>query len=202
MTEAAPGRRVEPIPPGEWPAAMRDALAALRIENPRLPFPAPSPGRPKGLNLLGLFAHHPGLTRAYHSFNAHVLFGTTLTARQRELLVLRVGAVRGADYEWAQHVILGLEAGLTEEEIERIREGAGAPGWTPLEQAMLAAVDELVADACISEATWTVLSPELDTQQLMDLVFTVGAYDLLAMAMRTFGVEIDDDLRDWRPLPG
>jgi hypothetical protein len=59
-------------------------------------------------------------------------------------------------------------------------------------------VDELVADARIGEDAYSVLEGELSTQQLMDLVFTVGAYDLLAMAMRTFGVEVDDDLARWR----
>ena len=59
---------------------------------------------------------------------------------------------------------------------------------------MVRAVDELLADALISDGTWAVLAAELDVQQLMDLVFTVGAYDLLAMAFRSFGVELDDDL--------
>lgn len=177
---------------------MREALGALQIENPRHPFPEREPGRPKGLNLLGLLAHHPELTRAYHTFNGHVLFGTTLTARQRELLVLRVGVLRDADYEHRQHVILGLESGLTEDEIDRIAVGPAADGWSDLDRAMLAAVDELIADACISDDTWAVLAAELDAPQLMDLVFTVGAYELLAMAMRSFGVQVDDDLRDWK----
>jgi len=40
-----------------------------------------------------------------------------------------------------------------------------------------------------------VLAGELDDQQLMDLVFTVGAYEVVAMACRSFGIELDDDLR-------
>ena len=56
------------------------------------------------------------------------------------------------------------------------------------------AVDELVADAEITDGTWQELAAELDRHQLMDLVFTVGAYDLLAMAFKSFGVELDDDL--------
>ena len=59
---------------------------------------------------------------------------------------------------------------------------------------MLRAVDELVADAEITDGTWQELAVELDRHQLMDLVFTVGAYDLLAMAFKSFGVELDDDL--------
>jgi alkylhydroperoxidase family enzyme len=183
------------LPPREWPEQMREALAALRPPEPRHPFPAQGGDRPKGLNALGTFAHHPALARAFHTFNGHVLFATTLTPRQRELLVLRVAAVRGAEYEWAQHVVLAGDAGVMPDEVDRIAQGPDAPGWSALDEAMVRSVDELLADAMISDGTWKVLAGELDRQQLMDLVFTVGAYDLLAMAFRAFGVELDEDLR-------
>ena len=85
---------------------MRDALAALLPPNPRHPFPPRDDSRPKGLNVLGTFARHPALAQAFHTFNGHVLFATTLSPRQRELLVLRVAVLRDCAYEWAQHVLL------------------------------------------------------------------------------------------------
>jgi 4-carboxymuconolactone decarboxylase len=173
---------------------MRDALAALRPPDPRHPLPKQGGDRPKGLNVLGTLARHPALARAYHTFNGHVQFATTLSVRQRELLVLRVAAVRHAEYEWAQHVVLARDAGLDDGEIARVADGPNAPGWAPLEAAMLRAVDELVRDATIGDTTWDALAGELDEQQLMDLVFTVGAYEVLAMAFRSFGVELDADL--------
>jgi alkylhydroperoxidase family enzyme len=176
---------------------MRDALAALRPPHPRHPMPERRDDRPKGLNVLGTLARHPDLTRAFHTFNGHVLFATTLTPRQRELLVLRVAAVRAAEYEWAQHAVLAGDAGITDDELARVRAG-DLDGWTPLEVALLRAVDELVADALVSDETWTALASELDDRQLMDVVFTVGAYDLLAMAFRTFGVPLDGDLMQQR----
>jgi 4-carboxymuconolactone decarboxylase len=174
---------------------MRDALAALRPPNPRHPLPSRRDDRPKALNALGTLARHPDLTRAYHTFNGHVLFASTLSPRQRELLVLRVAAVRKSEYEWAQHVILARDAGLNDEEIARIALGPEASGWSALDRAMVTAVDELISHAMISDSTWEVLAGELDDQQLMDLVFTVGAYEVLAMAFRSFGVELDADLR-------
>jgi AhpD family alkylhydroperoxidase len=174
-------------------------MAALRVENPRHPFPPNDPSRPKALNALGMLALHPQLTTAFNTLNGHILFSTTLTPRQRELLVLRVATLRRCEYEWVQHVLLARDAGLSEEEIARSAEGPDAPGWEPLDRAMVAAVDELVAGAKITDATWAALSGELDDQQLMDLVFTVGTYDLLAMAFRSFGVQIDADLRPRSP---
>jgi alkylhydroperoxidase family enzyme len=174
---------------------MRDALAALRPAHARHPFPARDPDRPKGLNVLGTFARHPALARAFHTFNGHILFATTLSVRQRELLVLRVAALRQSDYEWAQHAVLAADAGLTDDDVSRIKDSPEAAEWSVLDRALLSAADELVRDARIADATWEALAAELDDQQLMDVVFTVGAYDLLAMALRSFDVELDDDLR-------
>ncbi|MFZ0664266.1 MAG: carboxymuconolactone decarboxylase family protein [Acidimicrobiales bacterium] len=193
MTAQAP--RISPIPPYEWPPEMQDALRALRPSEIRHPLPPRDSDRPKGLNVLGTLARHPTLARAFHTFNGHVLFGSTLSPRRRELLVLRVAALRHATYEWEQHVRLADDAGINEEEVSRVAVGPEADGWSPLERALLSAADELVADAKVTDETWAALSLELDQQQLMDLVFTVGAYDALAMALRSFGVELDDDLR-------
>ncbi len=187
--------RIPPLPTAEWPPEMRDAIGALRPPNPRHPFPSRDSDRPKGLNALGTFARHPELARAFNTFNGHVLFATTLSARQRELLVRRVAAVRGTDYEWRQHLVLAAEAGITQDEVDRVAEGPGAPGWSPVDRAMVGAVDELLSDAMVADPTWEVLAGELEVEQLMDLVFTVGTYDLLAMAFRSFGVPLDDDLR-------
>ena len=195
VEETDPAVRIQPLLPEQWPDQMREALAALRPPDPRHPLPPRRDDRPKALNALGTLARHPQLARAFHTFNGHVLFGSTLSPRQRELLVLRVATVRKSEYEWAQHVILAGDAGLDDEEIARITVGPDASGWSSLDRAMLTAVDELIGRAIISDSTWAVLAGELDDQQLMDLVFTVGAYEVLAMAFRSFGVELDADLR-------
>jgi alkylhydroperoxidase family enzyme len=185
--------RIDPLPPKQWPPAMREALAALRPANATHPAP-PREGRPKGLNILGTFARHPALAHAYNVFNGHVLYATTLSGRQRELLVLRVAALRRSEYEWRQHAVLAGDVGLDGDEVAAIAAGPDAGSWSPLERAMLRAVDELVAGARVSEETWAVLAASLSTEQLVDLVFTVGAYDCLAMAFGAFGVDLDEDL--------
>jgi len=174
---------------------MRGAMSALQVDNPRHPYPTTGGGRPKALNALGVLAHHPTLATAYHRFNGHVQFGTTLSQRQRELLVLRVARARGCEYEWLQHSVLAADVGIADDEVDRVVAGPDAAGWSPLESALLRAVDELVAEARITDDTWAALTAELDTQQVMDVVFTVGAYEALAMAFNSFGVPIDDDLR-------
>ncbi len=172
---------------------MRDALAALRPKDSARPL-LRSEGRPKALNALGTMAWHPTLAQAFNTFNGHLLYTSTLSDRHRELLVLRVAILRGSEYERRQHVVLAEDVGISTDELDWIAEGPEAAGWPPLERAMIRAVDELVSDARVSERTWEALAADLRTEQLMDLVFTVGAYDLLAMAFRSFGVVPDDDL--------
>ena len=175
---------------------MAESLAAAyRPSNPKHPLPPRDESSPKGLNAMGVLAHHPELTGAYNQMIRHALYFSSITPRQRELLVLRVAHVRDASYEWAQHVYQARLAGITTEETARVRIGPHAEGWTSLERAFLAAADELIADARITDATYSELSVELDDMQLMDVVFIVGAYEIFAMAMRTFDVELDSDLK-------
>lgn len=186
--------RVAPLPVASWSPRIREALAAITP-------PASSPARtsrktrPKGLNSLGTFAHHPALAQVLFALNGHVLMGSTLTPRQREMLVLRVAARRECDYAWAQHLVVGRDAGLTDEEIARIALGPDAPCWDSLDAALLRAVDELIGDGTISDGTWTILAAEFDPRQLLDLVATVGAYETTTFLMRAFAIDLDDDLR-------
>lgn len=187
--------RIEPLRPQDFPPEMRAALAALRPPNPRHE-PMPTADRPKALKVLGTMAHHPALAQAYFTLNGHLLRATTLTERQRELLVLRVAAVRKCGYEWAQHLFVARDAGLTDEEIGRIAYGPDAPFWSEFEAALLRSVDELIVEGAISRSTWQTLAAELGTQQLLDLIFTVGSYDTLAAMMSSLELGIDDDIHD------
>jgi len=187
--------RVNPVPTSEWPREMRGALAALVPPVPLHP-PMSKEGGPKGLNALGTFAHHPELARAFFTFNGYALRGTGLTERQREILMLRVSAVRASAYQWAQHLVVALDIGMTDEEIERVAAGLDPGYWNPLERALLQATDELLDDGSIADETWAVLSAELDTQQLMDVIFSVSAFETAARLFRSFAVELDDDLKN------
>ena len=69
---------------------------------------------------------------------------------------------------WALHAGRARSAGLGNDELTRIARGPGAPGWQPFEAVLLLAVDELLVDSFVSDATWAALSASFDTRQLMD----------------------------------
>lgn len=141
------------------------------------------------LNIFRTLAHHPKLMKRWLVFGNHVLAKSTLAPREREIAILRVGWLCRAEYEWGQHVEIGRSVGLSDEEIERISLGPDAPSWGERERALLKATDELHEDSFLSDATWQALSAYYDTQQLMDLIFTVGQYQLVSMALNSLGVQ-------------
>jgi alkylhydroperoxidase family enzyme len=182
--------RVEALPRDQWPLEMLEALKALRPSEARHSFPKRE-NRPQAPGAMETFALHPDLARAFFTFNGHVLSNTTLAARQRHLVVLRVAARRKAAFLWAQHFFQARDAGLTDEEIARIAFGPDAPFLEPLDAALLRAVDELVDDGAIREPTWDVLASELDPKQLLDVIFTAGCYETVAWFMRSLDLEVD-----------
>ena len=185
--------RIKPLSSDEFPKEFGSALAALMPPNPRHPKPI-SDDRPKAMHVLGTLAHHPELAKAYFTLNGHILLATTLSERHRELLIMRVAAVRRCGYEWAQHLFMARDAGLTDEEISRISYGAESPFWSGVEAALTRSVDELVLDGNLSDPTWNTLATEFSTQQILDIIFTVGTYDLLARLFNSLRMDIDDDI--------
>lgn len=145
------------------------------------------------LAIFRTLAHHPKLLKRWLVFGNHVLAKSTLAPRERELAILRVGWLCRAEYEWGQHVLIARAEGVSDDEVARIAAGPDAAGWSEREQALLRAVDELHADACIGDATWAALAGLYETPQLIDLIFTVGQYTLVSMALNSLGV---------RPEPG
>ena len=143
------------------------------------------------LNIFRTLANHPDLLRRWAVFANHILMKSTLDSRTRELVIMRVAWLCRSGYEWGQHVGIAQNIGISIEHIQRVREGSDAPGWDARERLVLEMVDELHEDAHISDQTWAGLSEEFSVQEVMDLVFTAGQYTLLAMALNSFGVQLE-----------
>jgi alkylhydroperoxidase family enzyme len=174
--------RLELVPESEWSDDTRALMTVL------------AQGFDRPLNVFTTLAHHPDLMRRWMRFATHVLVQTTLSPRDRELAILRTAWNRRSDYEWGQHISIARQAGLGDDEIARVAEGPGARGWGDHESAVLHVVDELCADGTIGDSTWTALVAEYDTKQILDLLFLVGQYSMLAMVLRSARVQRDDGI--------
>jgi len=176
-----PQPRIEPVQRDTWTPAQETILK-----------PYEKSGRL--WNVFTTMANHPDLAKDWLTFATHILRRNTLPPRERELLILRIGWLCNSEYEWGQHVRIGEVEGLTDHDIERIAEGPTAAGLSDNDRLLLRAVDELHANAMISTETWQALAKVYDQKQMMDLVFTVGQYNLVSMALNSFGVQLDEGL--------
>jgi len=193
-----PAPRIAPIHPSEWDATAHDALSAFPTGRDFV-LSRWQTGGANGMNALGTMLRHPALAKAFLTFNNHIAIGSTVPRRIRELLILRISWLRGEEYEFVQHQVLGLRAGLTEAELERVQLGPDAPGWDPGDADLVRAVDELHANAYIEDETWAHLSQRFNTQQLLDILFAVGCYEVLAMVFKTCRVPLEPGLNPLDP---
>ena len=159
------------------------------------PFLTTNGGRVGGGRILNIFrtlAHAPKALTAFLGWGNYILSKrSALAPRDRELIILRTGYNCRSGYEWMQHKRIGLDADLTETEIERIKDGPDADGWSDLDRAMLRATDDLTSKHHVSDANWAALEP-LGDKGRMDLVFTVGQYTQVSMMLNSFGVQFED----------
>jgi 4-carboxymuconolactone decarboxylase len=174
--------RLPPLPADQWDDAVQQALAVMLPEERRNPGDAS--------NILSTFVRHPALTKEFLRFNVHLLFRSTLPPRLRELAILRVAHRTDSEYEWFQHVKMGLREGLTEDEIAGVQRGEAVDEF---DRTVLTGVDELMDSYELSDATWSALGGRFDERQRMDFVFTIGCYITVAMALKTFGIELDQE---------
>jgi 4-carboxymuconolactone decarboxylase len=148
----------------------------------------------KVINIFRVLMQHPKLARAWSKFANYIVTDQqTLAAREREILILRIGWLNQAQYEFEQHVRLGKAAGLSDDDIDRICKGPQA-GWNKHEAALIQAADDLFEKSVVSDETWKTLSERYNTQQMMDAVFTVGQYNLVSWALNSLGVPLDEYL--------
>jgi len=178
--------RIPPVTKENWTDAQREMMT-----------PYENIG---AINIGATVANYPELAKDWLVFSSHILRRNSLPARDREVLILRIGWLCRSEYEWAQHVRIGRAAGLTDDDLAHIMKGPDATGVSTHDKLLLVAATELRDKAFISDLTWNALAKTYDTKQMMDIVFTVGQYNLVSMALNSFGVQLEPGLTGFPPV--
>jgi alkylhydroperoxidase family enzyme len=156
-------------------------LAAARLE--------PDPGR--GIAVTRTFGRYPALSQKWSPRQTFINRTSKLTARHREMLILRMGWNCRSEYEWAKHV--GTVGRARDHGLDpvKIAEGTGG-GWDPFESAIIRSSDELYRDGVVSDATWRALSEKYDTGLMMSAIFTASDYRAISLSLNTYGVQLEE----------
>ena len=150
------------------------------------------------IRLFRTFAHNLPMAAGLNAWGSYYLSSRlSLTLRDRELVIDRVTARCGCEYEWGVHVAVYAErAGLTTEQVHSITYGRPAdPCWSPRDALVLEAVDALHDTATIADELWTRLDAEFGPAELLDLTLLAGWYHAISYAANAARVEPED----WAP---
>jgi alkylhydroperoxidase family enzyme len=172
--------RLLPLPESDRTEEQAKVLAPFKAEDGSV------------LNVLATMGRHPQMLESYAEFILYVAARQTLPPRDREILMLRIGWLCQSEYEFGHHARFGKEAGLTDEEILRITKGPDAPGWSQFDAALIRAVDELYYTDIISDATWKALSLRYTEKQLIDVLISIGQYNLVSWTLNSLGVQLEE----------
>lgn len=150
------------------------------------------------------FGKHPALYEKWLPFATYIIPASSLAARDRQILILRSAFGWRCGYAWAQHVRISKRLGaLGDIEIAAL-EDKGEADWTPKERALIGACDECARSARIADESWAVLARHCAEAELLDIVFTIGQYALISIALNSLQVQLDDGLvlPDWPDRAG
>lgn len=151
-------------------------------------------------NLYTTLAHHVELYNRWSPLGQYLLNGSTLPPRDREIIMLRMGWLCQAPYEWAQHArIAKADVKMTDDEIRRIAIGPQAAEWSAFDRALLNMVDELRYDTKISDKTWSELRAKYTLEETIDALYTAAQYQLVSMALNSIGIQLDAVLKERMP---
>lgn len=148
-------------------------------------------GADGALNLFRVLGRHRALFRGWLRFAGRMMPGGRLPRADTELVILRVAHLADCAYEQEHHGGLARRAGLTDADVSRVAGGADAPGWTPRQAVLLAAVDELDGSGDLTDDTWRRLRLELDERQAIEFVLLATHYRMLATTIRTLRIPLD-----------
>ena len=176
LTEA----RVAPLPEAEWTDAQRALVETYA--------PDGNPG-----NALRTVIRVPALADRVFPFLNYVANESTLSARHREILILRTAWVAQNASLWATHASRAADAGLTAEDVLRIAQGPSAESWDPFENALVGLADQLFRNSSVTDETWGTVSELFSLHNMMDAVVTVADTTALSILFNALGIQPDAD---------
>lgn len=144
------------------------------------------------LNIFAVLARHPKLLKRFNLLGGFLLNKGLLPARERELVILRIGWNAEAEYEFGQHTIIGRQVGVTDEEISALTRTPASHPWSTGDAALIAMSDELSDDDCVSDATWELLATRWSEAELVELLVVAGFYRLVSGFLNSAGVQLDE----------
>jgi alkylhydroperoxidase family enzyme len=168
--------RVAPLPPDERDERQAELVRYAGSE----------------LGIYTTLVRHPDLFADFMPLGRRLLRLSSLEPRDRETLILRTAYRCRARYEWSHHDVIGRRAGLTDADLAVLSTDTVGPDVDPATALLIRAADELIDGHLLSDDTWAALSQAYSQNQVIEICMLVGSYGMLAGALNSLGVQIED----------
>ncbi len=154
-----------------------------------------------GLSVYRILLRHPALATAVnHQLTTLLFTGNKLDARLRELLIMRIGWVTGANYEWTQHWHFAMRINIPPEDILAVRDWRSSDRLSAADRAVLAAVDDTLERGAVSDETWRACVEHVGTpEQLVEMVVAIGNWNMFAQLLKSLKVPLEEGVASWPP---
>lgn len=136
----------------------------------------------------GLLLHSPEFADGWNSMLRAVRERSTLPADLREAVILRVAAINGADYEWAAHLPVAREAGLTDTDIAAIRNGSHP-------SPAIRYADAMTRDVAVPDEVFEAVRGSFDDQQVLELTVTIATYNMVSRLLVALELSAGDTIQ-------
>jgi alkylhydroperoxidase family enzyme len=156
------------------------------------------PAQLSELSIFRVLLRRERLAKATSDLLLSLLFGGSLDARLRELVIMRIGWRTGSVYEWTQHWRVAVDLGVPESDLLAVREH-DVSSLGPIEQAVVRATDEALDGRRVSDATMASLRAELDDDAVLELVAAIGTWSMISTVLRSLDVPLEDGVSPWPP---
>jgi len=180
--------RLELLPVPELDEAQRALYDAI-TGGPRASQRGTVPITDSDGRLLGPFAVmllNPGIGDAMQRVGAAIRFASSLTGREREVAILAVAAEARCDFEWIAHSAAALRAGITQPQLDSIRDGRVPEGLGEAEAVACRLARTMAADGELPDEDYEAGRSVLGRARLAELTWLDGYYSALALALAVF----------------
>lgn len=176
--------RLAPVPREGWTQQIREFFAIM--EGPH------TLEQGTRFTAQAVMANHPELATEWARYNRFVARDLDLPDTLREIAILRTAWNLQAGYEWYQHRIIARRCGLSEAQLEAVKQGEGAAIWEDRERFIIRAADEICANAEASAETVESLLQHFGKRQLLEILWTIGTYGMLAWIFNSLRMPIEE----------
>lgn len=145
------------------------------------------------LHLYQMLLHSGPVAEGWLNYLTAIRHKCSLNGAIRELVIVRVAQLNGAQYEADQHIPIALKEGVTQQQIDELEDWRNSTSFNATERNVLELTDQMTTKVKVDKGTIDALSSDFNHQELVELVATVAAYNMVSRFLEAFGIHSDDE---------